>query len=319
MNRILSQDEIDALVTAVGQTGDRGAAEAEPAVPYNFRRPDRVAKDQLRAVRGVHDRWARAFATSLSAYLRVPTDITVVSVEQFSYAECLSSCANPTAFYALSLAPLDEAGALDITPAVAFALVDKLLGGAGQPVVPSRAMTEIELNVLDPIATIWLDSLTEAWKPTVDMTFAIRGRETEPALLSIAAPDAAFVVIAFDVHIGEAQGLVSLCLPAGLVESGRGAAGAAWRRQPPAISPVERGWIHENLGRVVVPVSPFLETRISGRDVLALEPGDVISLGVSAADPVEVRVGGVRKLRGRLAATDRRAMVQVVSGPTANG
>jgi flagellar motor switch protein FliM len=111
------------------------------------------------------------------------------------------------------------------------------------------------------------------------------------------------------------QGLVSLCLPVSLVESGRGANTPAWRRQQPAISPVERGWIHDNLGRVVVPVAPYLETRLSGRDVLALQPGDLVALGVPVTEPIDVKVGGVRKLRGRLTARDQRALVQLVGSP----
>ncbi len=307
--------EVDALVSTAQKGSGRTAASA-PAHAYNFRRPDRVAKDQLRALRVQHERWARAFAPSLSAYLRTPADVAVVSIEQMSYGECLSSFADPSAFYGIAVASFDDPGAMDVTPAIAFSIVDRLLGGAGTSAVPNRALTDIELKILDRVVTLWLDSLSEAWKATIDTTFAIRNRETEPGLLAIAAPDAAFLVIRFDTRIGDTQGLVSFCLPAAVVESRRGATGANWRQpQQPAISPVERGWIHDNLGRVTVPVSPFIETRISGRDVLALQPGDVISLGVAVTDPVDVRVGGVRKLQGRLAARNSRAVVQVTGGP----
>ena len=320
MTKILTQAEIEALVSsgaagAPAETATAGAALSAPVRAYNFRRPDRVAKDQMRALRVMHERWARGFATALSAFLRAPVDLTVVSVDQLTYAECVSSFADPTAFYALSLAPFEDAAALEITPAVAFALVDRLLGGGGKAAVQHRALTAIELKMLDGCVDRWLESLTEAWKPTADATFAIRGRETEPSMLAIAAPDAVFVVVGIDTRIGDSQGLVSLCLPVSLVESGRGAANANWRRQQPAISPVERGWIHDNLGRVLLPVSPYLETRLAGRDVLALELGDLVSLGIALTDPIDVRVGGVKKLRGRLAARDARAELHVVGNP----
>lgn len=311
MSRILTQAEMAALL-AEPETNRPGPAAVRA---YNFRRPDRIAKDQLRTLRVTHDRWARAFATALSAFLRAPVDLAIVSVDQCSYAEGLSALADPTAFYALSLAPFEEAGALDVTPVVAYALVDRLLGGGGRATLQNRAMTEIELKVLDRVVAFWLESLTEAWKATAEATFAIRSRETEPTMLQVAAPDAAFVVIGVDTRIGEIQGLVSLCLPVALVESGRGAAAPSWRRQQPAISPVERGWIHDNLGRVAVPVSLSIETHLAGRDVLALEPGDLVSFGVPISDPVDVRVGGAKKLRGRLTARQNRAMVQVVGNP----
>ena len=317
MSRILTQAEMDALISATGSAGGGRAAGpgAPPPRPYNFRRPDRIAKDQLRTLRVTHDRWTKAFATALSAFLRAPVELTIVSVDQFSYAECLSSLADPTAFYALSLAPFEDAGALDVTPTIAYALVDRLLGGAGRATLQNRAMTEIELKVLDRVVVFWLESLTEIWKPTTEATLTIRNRETEPAMLQVAAPDAAFVVIGVDTRIGDIQGLVSLCLPVAFVESGRGASAPAWRRQQPAISPVERGWIQDNLGRVVVPVSLSIETSLAGRDVLALDLGDLISLGVPIAESMDVRVGGAKKLRGRLTARDNRVMVQVVGNP----
>jgi flagellar motor switch protein FliM len=312
MTKILTQAELDALVPGDAQASSTGHA---PVRSYNFRRPDRVAKDQLRSLRVMHERWSREFATALSAFLRAPVDLAIVSVDQFTYAESRSSFADPTAFYALSLAPLEDAGALDVSPTIAFALVDRLLGGGGRAVVQNRAMTEIELKVLDRVVAFWLESLTAVWKGTADATFGIKSRETEPALLQVAAPDAVFVVVGIDTRIGELQGVVSLCLPATLVESGRGASAQAWRRQQPAISPVERGWIHDNLGRVVVALSPYLETRLSGRDVLALVPGDLVALGVPVTEPIDVRVGGVRKLRGRLTSRDQKALVQVVGSP----
>jgi len=312
MTKILTPAELDALAPADAGTPASGHG---PVRSYNFRRPDRVSKDALRALRVMHERWSREFATALSAFLRAPVDLAIVSVDQFTYAEARSSFADPTAFYALSLAPLEDTGALDVSPAIAFALVDRLLGGGGRAAVQTRAMTEIELRVLDRVVAFWLDSLTAAWKGTADATLAIKARETEPALLQVAAPDAVFVVVGIDTRIGELQGLVSLCLPVSVIESGRGANAPAWRRQQPAISPVERGWIHDNLGRVVVAVSPYLETRLSGRDVLELAPGDLVALGVSVSDPIDVRVGGVRKLRGRLTARDQKALVQVVGNP----
>jgi flagellar motor switch protein FliM len=318
MSKILTQAEIEALVAAGAPAASdvvNGHAPAGPVRAYNFRRPDRVAKDQLRSLRVMHERWAKGFATALSAFLRAPVDLAVVSIDQLTYAECVSSFADPTAFYALSLAPFEDAGALEINPQVAFALVDRLLGGGGRAVVQNRPLTAIELKMLDGCVDRWLASLTEAWTPVAEATFAVRGRETEPAMLQVAAPDAVFVVVGIDTRIGDSQGLVNLCLPVSLVESGRGASAGNWRRQQPAISPVERNWMHDNLGRVPLSVSPFLETRLAGRDVLALQPGDVVSLGVALGDPIDVRVGGVKKLRGRLAARQTHAELHIVGNP----
>jgi flagellar motor switch protein FliM len=229
----------------------------------------------------------------------------------------LTTLADPTAFYALSLAPFEAPGALEINPLVAFAIVDRMMGGGGTGAAPNRGLTDIELNVVDSLVRLLLDGLTETWKPIAGATFAIKARETRSQMLPIASPDDAMVVVSIDAHIGEVKGLLNVCLPAAMVESGNKDSAQARKRLPPAVTPLERDWMLEHLGRVAVPVSPIIETRLSGRDVLALEKGDVLSLGLSVDEPVTVQVGGVRKLRGRLVARDEHACVQVVGSPAA--
>jgi flagellar motor switch protein FliM len=318
MTRVLTQEELDALLTV---TADAGAARspraATSAVAYNFRRQDRLSKEHMRSLRVLHDRFAKQLSTRYSAHLRAQTELAVVSIEQCSYAEYITTLADPTAFYALSLAPFDAPGALDINPLVAFAIVDRMMGGGGTGAAPNRGLTDIELNVVDSLVRVLLDGLTETWKAIAVATFAIKARETRSQMLPVASPDDAMVVVSIDARIGEVKGLISVCLPAAMVENGNRDSTPGRKRLPPAVTPREREWMLEHLGHVTVPVSPIIEARLSGRDVLALETGDVVSLGVPVDEPVTVQVGGVRKLRGRLVARDERAMVQVVGSPAA--
>ena len=151
MSKILSQDEIDALLaSSMAAASERpnepmDAASLSDAVSYNFRRPDRVSKDQLRSLHFLHDRFALNVSTSLSAFLRAMTEVSIVSVEQFAYSEFLMSLPDPTAFYAINLSLYDGVGALEINPSVAYTVVDRLLGGSGQTPGPNRALTLIDL------------------------------------------------------------------------------------------------------------------------------------------------------------------------------
>ena len=176
----------------------------------------------------------------------------MVSVEQFSYSEFLMSLADPTAFYALAIPPFDELGALEINPPIAFAMVDRMLGGVGRAGAPNRALTDIEQNVVDSVVKLLLDALTETWRPIVDLAFGIRGRETRPQMLQVAAPNETVLMIVFDVKIGETRGIANLCLPASIVETTDGHFAQAWHRQRREPTPTERGWVHENLSRVPV-------------------------------------------------------------------
>jgi len=314
MSKILSQEEIDLLLSAAAdakvRTPERVAASG-PVIRYNFRRPDRVSKEQIHSLHFLHDRFARTVATSLSAYLRTITELSVVSVEQFSYSEYLMALSDPTAFYSLSIKPFDTLGALEVNPAIAFAMIDRMLGGAGRPLSLARALTEIEQNVLDSVVKILLDGLTEGWRPIVQLAFGIQGHETRPRMLQVVSLNEVVVMVVFEAKIGEATGMLNLCIPASIVENTASQFVQAWHPQQRDVSGDEVQWLAENLGRMPVRAMPVIETRVTGADVLSFQAGDIVSLGVATDERIEVRVGPVRKLRGRLAAENARLMFRV--------
>ena len=250
-------------------------------------------------------------ATSLSAYLRTVTEISVVSVEQFSYSEFLLSLSDPTSFYALAIPPYDELGALEINPALAFAIVDRMLGGTGRTPALSRALTEIEQNVIDSLVKLLLESLAETWRPIVNLAFGIRGRETRPQMLQVAAPNEIVVSVVFDVKVGDVRGLIQLCIPTNVVETAGTYFARAWQRQRRDLTPTERTWLEESLGRVPVALVPLIQTRLKASAVLALRPGEVVALPLAADQPLDLFAGGVRKFTGRLASDNGRLMVMV--------
>jgi flagellar motor switch protein FliM len=320
VSKILSQEEIDALLsnasTAVVPAAKPAATAANEPLPqgairYNFRRPDRVAKEQIHSLHFLHDRFARNVATSLSAFLRTITELSVVSVEQFSYSEFLMSLTDPTAFYALAIPPFDELGALEINPTVAFTMVDRMLGGSGAGTIPNRALSEIEQNVVDSIVKLLLDGLAETWRPIVNLAFGIRGRETRPQMLQVAAPNEIVILVVFEMRIGDARGMLNLCIPASIIENAGGHFVQAWHRQRREPTQIERAWLRDNLARVPLSVSALIESRIRTRDLLALSAGDVVSLGVPTKDPVDVRVGNTLKFKGCLTTAENRVAVYV--------
>lgn len=313
MSKVLSQDEIEALLSVVSDaSGNRRApAPAESVIKYNFRRPDRVSKDEIQSVFFLHDRYARNIAMSLSAYLRTVITLSVVSVEQFSYSEFLTALTDPTAFYALAIPPFDELGAIEINPSIAFAMIDRMLGGSGRPATVNRALTEIEQNVVDSAVKLLIEGLGEAWKPVTSLSFNIRGRETRPSMLQVAAPNEIVVMVVFDVKVGDARGTINLCLPTSVVEMAGSHFARSWLRQRRELTPAERGWMDENFGRISIPIVPLISTRLSASSVLALEIGEIVELPLPVDHPIDVFAGGVKKLTGRLASEDDRMMVIV--------
>lgn len=318
MSKILSQEEIDALLSSAADL-ERTARAAEADTPqdgvivYNFRRPDRISKEQIRSLHFLHDRFARNMATSLSAYLRTVTDATIASVEQFTYSEFLMSVPDPTAFYALAMPPLDGLAALELNPNVAFTMIDRMLGGSGRSVSASRALTEIEQNVIDAVVKLIVENLTETWHSIVDVQFTISARETRPQMLQVAAPNEVVVLLGFDVRICDARGMLNICIPASAIESVGAGFTQTWHRTRREPTERDRRHLFANLGRVALPVTASLDTTLPARELLEIQPGDVLSLGTPVERPVDVRVHGTLKFQGRLMAAGARAGLAITA------
>jgi flagellar motor switch protein FliM len=309
MTRILTPEELAALAQPAGAGPD--ARNGQPIVAYDFRRPDRVSKDQIRSLQYLHDRFARNAATSLAAFLRTTTEISVVSVEQFAYSDFLMALPDPTAFYAISMAPADSLAALELNPSVAFAIVNRLLGGSDHAAPPQRALTDIEQNIVDSAIKVVLEHLTETWKTVTDITFQIHARETRPQMLQVVSWNEVVVHLGFDVRIGDTRGLMNMCVPATLIEASASSFVQSWQQRRRELTPVEHEWLVGNLGRVPLSVTAELQTRLKASEVIALAPGQLLSLGVPTLEDVSVRIGRLVKFKGRLAAAGDRAAVQI--------
>jgi flagellar motor switch protein FliM len=312
----LSQEEIDALLnTAVDHDRTSRAQRVEsstPVVSYNFRRPDRVTKDQMRSLHFLHDRFARNISTSLSAYMRVVTEVSILSVEQFTYSEFLMSLSDPTAFYAVSMRPLEGVAALELNPAVAFTMIDRMLGGSGRGVMVNRALTEIEQNVTDGVVKLILENLTETWRGVVDVQFRISGRETRPQMLQVAAPNEVVLLLSFGIRIGEVRGVLNVCIPASSIEAVSGSFTRSWQKTRREPTPGECAALEDNLSRLIVTVEAGLESSIEAGDVLRLQVGDVIALEHQADAPIQLRVNGKPKFVATPVASATRTQVRLV-------
>jgi flagellar motor switch protein FliM len=315
MSSLVTPAGLDAIVpAATAGTVDQTAA----AIRYDFRRPDRIAKERMAGLRLLHDRSAFAMSTSMSAYLRTNVSIAVTAIDQCTYAEFLATLADPTAYYAVAIAPYTELGAIEVSPSIAFVMIDRMLGGSGQTMAENRPLTQIEQNVVDSVVKLLLEGLGEAWTAATSLTFSIRGRETRPRMLSVTSPAEAVVAIAFDVRMGESQGTLNLCIPASIVEEAGGHFAQSWPQNRRQFPPAEQTWLAEHLRRVPVDVVPQIRTRLKASAVLSLQPGEVLALPLAADQPLDVYVAGERKLAGRLAADQGRLMVMVAGRQTAD-
>jgi flagellar motor switch protein FliM len=310
MNRLLSQDEIDKAFRTVQEKGDETATRKAPA--YDFRRPDRIAKDQLRSIHLLHDNFARNLASSLSGYLRAYVVVNLVSVEQLSFAEFTQCLPSPTVLVSLGMKPFDGNAVLELNPSLVFPLLEMLLGGNGKGAALTRETTEIEQSILDTLFRIILHDLSVAWQSVTNITFSVEGRETEPQLLQILSPNEAVVSIGLELRVGENTGLMNIGMPSIIVKMLRHKFDQQWSVRRTDSTAAEQ----DRMLNLLKPTRLHLDARLEGasllvQDLMALEPGHVLNFDHPVDKPLRLVVNGQSKYEGLLVATRNKKSFQV--------
>ena len=312
MSRQLTQEEIDAVFQ--NTQGRRPETQgSRRAVPFDFRRPDRIAKSQLRAIHQLHDSFVRSLVSSLSAYLRTYLIVNLVSVEQLSYAEFLECLPSPTCIASISLKPYDGNAVLELNSSLIFPILEILLGGDGKLQFSSqREITEIEQVLLDGLFRIILRDLGEAWRFVTLIDFAIDTIETEPQFLQILAPTEAVVAVAIEIRIGDSIGMMNIAMPSIIIKMMRQKFDQQWSLRKSVSTEGEQA-------RVLDLIRPSLlnsEVLLTGpqlllRDLVNLECGDVVSFEYPVNRALTMTLNGKEKFNGEMVASGRRAAFRV--------
>ncbi|HTT65339.1 MAG TPA: flagellar motor switch protein FliM [Bryobacteraceae bacterium] len=301
MNRQLSQQEIDAVFENLEDRKGTPAA-ARKGVRFDFRRLDRIAKSQLRAIHLLHDTFVRNLGASLSAYLRSYLSVNLVSVEQLSYAEFLEGLPSPTCITSLGLLPYEGNAVLELNPSIIFPVLEILLGGNGKsPAVVQREITEIEQKLLDGLFRIILQDLTEAWKTVTSIDFKIEAMEKEPQLLQILAPNEAVVAVGVEMRVGEATGMMNMAMPAITIKMMRQKFEQQWSVRKAQSTEAEQ----ERMVHFLNNATLLLDSRLDGatfsvEEFLNLEEGDLLAFDHPLGRSLDCIVNGKLKFKGQM-------------------
>lgn len=316
MADVLEQSEIDALLAAVSEpetspesTEQEGSSSAVAPVRkditiYDFKRPERVSKDQMRALEGIHEAFARNFGATLSAFLRSIVEVKIIDTEQLTFSEFIHSLPNPTCFNLLSVKPWDGSICLEMSPMIIFPIIDRLLGGASEDVfIPQRPLTTIEQRLVQRIIDRALKLLTDSWLSLGVTGFDLTQSESNPHLVQVVAPNEVVVVIMFELKLSGRSGTMSICVPFTSIEPVLDKlATQSWLSYRKKESSVNHGQrIAENLKTATVNLRAFLaETTISMGQLMGLQVGDIIQTEKPAKNELLVQVEGRNKFAGRL-------------------
>jgi len=320
MADILSQEEIDALLDVVEDEGDDVLESAEDnllpqkqVTLYDFKRPNRVSKEQLRAFRGVHDKMARSLASQISSIMRSIVEIQLHSVDQMTYGEFLMSLPNPTSFNVFSMKPLEGSGVIEINPSIAFPMLDRLLGGKGEPYDASREFSDIELSLFETILRVMMSTLKEAWGPVMEVYPAIESKESSPNVVQIVAQNEIVVMVVMEIIIGHSSGMMNICYPVISLEPVLPKLASRDLMLNETSSKKSRNTeLQVLLGGAKVNVEANLgESELSLRDILDLNKGDVIRLNSPADDTVVVSIDGKDRFKGEIGLRRFRKSIKI--------
>lgn len=302
MGEVLSQNEIDNLLKALS-TGELDIDEAKNTEEkqvknYDFARPSKFSKEHLRTLEIIYEHFGRLLATNLPAYLRKSVSVDVVNSEVVIYSEFSNALANPVLLGVIGMQPLVGNVIMEMASNLGFAIVDRLLGGAGNSLEKERDFSEIELSILERIFSICVNLLQEPWGNVVKISPRLERIETNSQFAQIISPSETIAIITLEIKIGDVEGLMNICLPFDTLE--------------PVIDKLNtKYWfstmkekdnhsyeqtIESAINKARVPLKAVLGTsRINVMDFVNLQVGDIIRMDKKVDEELEVYVGNIKK------------------------
>lgn len=316
---VLSQNEIDALLAALS-SGEMDAEELKKEETqrkirsYDFKRALRFSKDHIRSLTRIHENFARYLTTYFSAQLRTFVQINVVQVEQLPYDEFIRSIPKMTVLNIFEAEPLVGRMVLEVHPNIAYAMLDRLLGGTGIAPSSISSMTEIETIIMERIFSRAFDSLQEAWKTVLDISPRLEALETNPQFMQIVSPNETIALISLSTKIGDTTGMINLCIPHVVLEPimSKLSAHQWFISEKKASVPEEVDALKQRVSKAKLPIVAELGvSQLTVSEFLGLSVGDVISLNKPMHDGLSIKVGDKLKFIGSPGTIKDRVAVQI--------
>lgn len=331
VGEVLSREEIESLLgamTAGSPKVGEATKDTEPATPdtlsnptlehvtpHDVKQPDRAIKEQIQAIRSLHERLGRNLAGSLSALLQTMVDVKLTNVEPLTYSEFIFSLENPSCFNVLNATTLDGHLILDINPSILYPIIDRLLGGGNETVsVGRRPLTEIELRLAKRVTDIFLREMRLAWEGVVDLDLSVKQVESNPQLVQILPPNEVVVLASFETTVKDVNGMMNLCIPLNSIDSIGNKLTSNFRKSngQQENSSKSKNELAQQLDRTQVEVVVQLaETRLLMSDLLGLRVGDVITTEQDSRQALPVTIEGVQKFTARPGAYKGRLAFQI--------
>ncbi len=320
MGDVLSQSEIDSLLSALS-AGELDVEEIENSKEkqvkdYDFRRPTKFSKEHLRTLEIIFEHYGRLLSTNLPVYLRKAVNVEVASSETVTFSEFTNALSNPVVLGVINFKPLTGNILMEISTNIAFAILDRMLGGQGLPLDKNRDFSEIELSILDKIMVTCMNLLREPWKNVVEIDPFLERIETNPQFAQIIAPNEMIAIVTLLIRIGEVEGYMNACLPFITLEDVMDKLNTKfWFATMQADNDENYSeYIEAMIRRATIPVKAVLgKSVVSVMDFASLQVGDVIRLDSDVDGELSIYVGNLKKFTALPGTNKDKYAVRVTS------
>ena len=302
MGEVLSQSEIDNLLAALSSGEldvDQMQDQTEKQVKdYDFKRPAKFSKEHLRTLEIIFEHYGRLVSTNLPVYLRKNIQVSVLSSETVTFSEFTNALANPVILGIVDFRPLPGNIIIELSSNLGFAMIDRMLGGQGLPLEKSRDFSEIEMSILQKMMIVCMKLMREPWKTVIDIDPVMDRIETNAQFAQVIAPSDMIAIVSMNLKIGDAEGLLNICLPYFTVEDIMDKLNTKyWYSTMQKSDKIDyEEHIESLIKRVDVPVKAVLgRNQVSVNDFLNLQVGDIIRLDTRVDSEMDIFVGNIRK------------------------
>ena len=309
MGDVLSQNEIDNLLQALS-SGELDAEEIKDSDEkqiknYDFARPAKFSKEHLRTLEIIFEHYGRLLSTNLPVYLRKAIQVEVMNSEAVSYSEFSNALSNPVLLGIINFAPLKGNIILEIASNLGYAMVDRMLGGEGEPLEKTREFSEIELLIIERILTVCVNLLHEPWENVVDIHPRLERIETNSQFAQIISPSEMIAIVTINIKIGDVEGLMNVCLPYLTLED--------------IMDKLNTKYWYSTMQdkdeqKAPIPMKAVLgNSTISVSDFSGLQVGDIIRLDTKVNQELDVFVGNIKKFTALPGSSGDKYAVRITS------
>ncbi|MCR4567150.1 MAG: flagellar motor switch protein FliM [Pseudobutyrivibrio sp.] len=318
MGDVLSQNEIDNLLNAL-TSGEVDVEEIKntkekPVKNYDFARPSKFSKEHLRTMEIIFEHYGRLLSTNLPVFLRKNIQVEVMNSEAVTYMEFSNSLSNPVLLGIVDFSPLEGSIIVEMASNLGFAMVDRMLGGTGEPLDKVRDFSEIELLIIERVMTSCVDLLREPWENVLDVHPRLERIETNSQFAQIISPSEMIAIVTVNIKIGDVEGLMNICLPFITLEPVMDKLNTKfwYSSQKEKAGDSYADSVEALISRAKIPVKAVLgNSKITVADFSQLQVGDIVRLNTKVDEELDVFVGDIKKFQALPGASGNDYAVRV--------